>query len=108
MSFKLPPIPKIFLNTDIVVMAEIDGEDGPITTELYKGKCILDETSKQFLNAQKEMISLSALIIIPGDISLNKDIQGTCMVNGINRNIRRSQRPRNPDGSVHHTELWVE
>lgn len=80
-----------------------DGEPGE--TLIYDKKCFYDDKSRQVMTADRQLVLLSGLIIIEGDILPGKTIQGYVQVEGERKNIHRAKRPRNPDGSVFSTEL---
>ncbi|OCA99389.1 hypothetical protein [Clostridium beijerinckii] len=104
MGMKLP-FPRFQAKTDIKVVGTVIGEDGEEETPLYEGKCIYTDKTRQVLNAQRELITLSGKAVIEGDISPGKTIQGYIKVNGTNKKIYGAERPLNPDGSVFSTEL---
>jgi len=97
--------PKFLLNKQIQVYSTTLGEDGIDETLLYDGMCIYNEKSRQTLNAERQLITLSGSIVIQGDISPDKLIVGYVQIGNIKRDIFRTARPRNSDGSVFSTEL---
>lgn len=104
MGLKLP-FPKFLANTPIKVYSTFMGEDGEEESILYNGKCIYTDKSKQVLNAERELITLSGKAVIEGDISPNKQIQGFIEINNTKKKIYGAERPLNPDGTVFSTEL---
>ena len=105
MGVKLP-FPKWILNTPIKVYQTFINEDGePVETLLYDGLCNYNEKSKQTLDAERRLVTLSGKVIIEGDINLGKLIEGYIKIGDIKKDIYKSSRPRNPDGSVFSTEL---
>ncbi len=100
------PFPEWILVTPVKIYQTYINEDGePIESLLYEGLCNYSEKSKQTLDAERRLISLSGKIIAKGDINPGKLIEGYIQIGEIKRNIFRTSRPRNPDGSVFSTEL---
>lgn len=99
------PFPKWLLNTDIEVYYEGTNEDGDYVEEnIYSGKCIYTDKSKQIMDANRQLITLSGKAVIKGSIYSNP-IEGYVIVNGIKKKIYSTERPLNPDGSIFSTEL---
>ncbi|WP_218641295.1 MULTISPECIES: hypothetical protein [Paenibacillus] len=100
------PFPSWNQVTPIKVYQTELSEDGePVEDLIYDNKCFYDEKSRQVLNADRQLVLLSGLIIIEGDINPGKAIQGFVRVGDERKNIYRAKRPRNPDGSIFSTEL---
>jgi len=101
------PFPKWACVTPIKVYLTELSEDGePVESEVFDGKCIYSEKSRQIMDAERRLVQLNAKAIIEGDIAPGRDIEGYVLVEGtIKRIIYRAARPRNPDGSVFSTEL---
>lgn len=101
------PFPRWACVTPIKVYLTELSEDGePVENEVFDGKCIYSEKSRQIMDAERRLVQLNAKAIIEGDISPGKDIEGYVMVEGtLKRAIHQAARPRNPDGSVFSTEL---
>ncbi|MFT8347688.1 hypothetical protein [Clostridium saccharoperbutylacetonicum] len=104
MGLKLPFL-KHLAKTDIEVRSTTLGEDGEEDTPLYTGKCIYTDKTKQVMNAERQLITLSGKAVIEGDIKPKETIEGYIKVNGIKKKIYSVERPLNPDGSVFSTEL---
>ena len=109
---KLPPIPKAMLNSDCDITLNAsgiseDGEELPSVT--YSGRCAFSEKRKRVYDAEKNLIQLEGQVVIPGDIAptLSEACTGTITVNGTEYTVYAVKRPRNPDGSVHHTSLEI-
>lgn len=108
MGFKLP-FPRFLANTDIKVYSTKINEDSePEEAVLYEGKCIYDDKSRQILNAERQLITLTGKVIIEGDINPNESIEGIVEVNNKKKNIYNTIRPKNPDGTVFSTELSLQ
>jgi len=104
MGLKLP-FPRFLANTDIKVYSTVQGEDGEEETLLYEGKCIYTDKSKQVLNAERQLITLSGKAVIEGDIKPDGIIQGFVKVKNTTKKISTAEKPLNPDGTVFSTEL---
>lgn len=108
---KLPRIPPKLFNIPctIKVNEEISEEGEPQYSGTFEGNCIFVDKAKQVMNAEKQIIQLEGLLILPGDIFPTVDIiaSGEVLVKNRTYHIYRSHRPHNPDGSVHHTEIEV-
>jgi hypothetical protein len=104
MGLKLP-FPKWLANIDIKVYSTVLGEDGEEETLLFEGKCIYTDKTKQVLNAERQLITLSGKAVIEGDIKPGEKIQGYIKVNNSKKKICTAERPLNPDGTVFSTEL---
>lgn len=73
---------------------------------IFEGKCFYSEKSHQKLNAEKQLITLSAMALFNGDIAPNSAvIDGYVKINGIEYKIYSSEKAKNPDGSVNYTRL---
>lgn len=99
------PFPDWVLVTPIKVYAEIDGEDGVEEILIFDGKCNFSEKSRTTLNEQRQVVELTGKALFKGDIYPDKLIKGCVEIDGIERTIYRSRKPRNPDGSIFSTEL---
>lgn len=100
------PFPEWILVTPVKIYQTYINEDGePIDNLIFEGSCNYSEKSKQTLDAERRLISLSGKVIVKGDINPGKLIEGYIQIGEIKRNIFRTSRPRNPDGSVFSTEL---
>lgn len=110
-TVKKIPFPDWLLKTDCVVKLYEDkiSEDGDkiihqggITT-----KCMFSEASNRRIDKDGKVTSLSGKVIIKGDIAPKLKVLsgGTVIINEREMQINRALRLRNPDGTVHHTEL---
>lgn len=105
---KLPRIPPKLFNTKCHInINETISEDGePLYEHLYEGNCIVIDKVKTVMDPEKRIMRLEGTIILDGDIMPDVIIAtGEVLFNGISKKIYRCYKPRNPDGSVHHTEL---
>ena len=111
-NIKKLPFPDFLLTTDYSITLNQEGisEEGePLEALAGNGKCIFSEKTKRVLDAQGKEILLSGKVIVKGDIApaLKTVADGTITINGRTFNIHTGCRPRNPDGSIHHTEFEV-
>lgn len=107
MGFKLP-FPKMLANTPIEVWGEDTNTDGDYEEKnIFEGKCIYTDKSKQVLNAERQLILLSGKAVIEGSI-YDGPFEGYVKVNGMKKKIYSIERPLNPDGTVFSTELSLQ
>lgn len=105
MEFKLP-FPEFLVNTPVEVWQTGTNTDGDYEeVKIFEGKCIYTDKSKQVLNAEKQLVTLSGRVTIKGDINPGKFIEGYVIVNETKKSIYNTERPNNPDGTVFSTEL---
>lgn len=111
-NIKILPFPDWLLNTDYSLVLNEEGltEDG-MPKEAFKasGKCIFSEKAKRIIDAEGKQITLLGKIIIKGDIapSLKNVSDGVITINECNYEIHAGYRPKNPNGTVHHTEFEI-
>ena len=106
------PFPDWLLNTDYSLVLNEAGvtEDGAPKESLeIIGKCIFSEKAQRVIDAEGKQITLLGKVIIKGDIapSLKTVSDGVITINGCNYEVYAGYRPRNPDGTVHHTEFEI-
>lgn len=78
------------------------------TLRVYEGGCNLSEKSRTIRGKDGQYIRLSSILHIKGDIAPDMpEFSGSAEVNGVTRKIEAVDRPRNPDGTVHHTRLGL-
>ena len=109
-TVKRLPFPDALANVpcQISIHAEGVSEDGgPIDGAAFAGMCIFSEHAKRVLDSDGKAITLTGKAIIKGDIApkLPSVSDGVFYVFGRQYEIHAGHRPRNPDGTVHHTEL---
>lgn len=83
--------------------------DFPIKST-YEGGCNLSEKSRTVRSNNGEYVRLNCVIHIKGDIAPELDtFSGKVTVKGKSTAmlIETVDRPRNPDGTVHHTRLGL-
>lgn len=94
---------------DVVIYQEGLSEDGePLTSlNLENQKCRFVEMTKVIISSDGRKIQLVGKVILIGDIAPNtkKISGGQVIINDVKYEIYQASRPRNPDGTVHHTTL---
>ena len=74
----------------------------------YEGGCNLSEKSRTVRGTNGQHIRLASVLHIKGDIAPGiPEFAGVAVVNGVSRKIETVDRPRNPDGTIHHTRLGL-
>ena len=106
------PFPDWLLNTDYSLVLNQEGisEDGsPLEATRSSGKCIFSEKAKRIIDAEGKQITLLGKVIIIGDVapSLKNVSDGVITINGNSYEIYAGYRPRNPNGTIHHTEFEI-
>lgn len=94
---------------DVVIYQEGLSEDGePLTSlNLKNQKCRFVEKTKIIISSDGRKVELVGKVILLGDIvpKIKKISGGQVIVNETEYEIYQASRPRNPDGTVHHTTL---
>lgn len=111
-NIKTLPFPDWLLNTQYTVVLYDEGvsEDGePLKGLTIQGMCIFSEKSKRVIDTQGKLVELIGSVIVKGDIapSLKTISDGIITINGRDYEIYRAYRPRNPNGTIHHTMFEV-
>ena len=111
-NIKTLPFPDFLLNTDYSLILNEEGvtEDGaPKEKFETNGKCIFSEKAQRIIDTEGKQITLLGKVIIKGDIapSLKNVSDGVITINGYNYEIHSGYRPRNPNGTIHHTEFEI-
>lgn len=106
------PFPDWLLKNEYSLILNQEGvseEGGPIESLNTSGKCIFSEKSKRIIDADGKQIILLGKVIIKGDIapSLKSVSDGVITINGNSYEIYAGYRPRNPNGTIHHTEFEI-
>lgn len=106
------PFPDWLLTTDYNLSLNDTGisEDGePIKSFETKGKCIFSEKAKRIISSEGKQITLLGKVIIKGDVapSLKNISDGVITINGCSYEIHTGSRPRNPNGTIHHTSFEI-
>lgn len=94
---------------DVYINREGISEEGEplIALELKNQRCRFVEKTKVIINSDGKKVQLVGKIILLGDIAPNikKISGGEVIINNSKYEIYQASRPRNPDGTVHHTSL---
>lgn len=110
-KIKKIPFPDWLLNTDysLVLNDGLTEEGEPKKVLETNGKCIFSEKAKRIIDAEGKQITLLGKVIVKGDIAplLKTVSDGAITINGRSYEIHAGYRPRNPDGTVHHTEFEI-
>ena len=106
------PFPDWLLNTDYSLVLNQEGiseDGGPLEAIKSSGKCIFSEKAKRIIDAEGKQITLLGKVIIKGDIapSLKSVSDGAITINSNSYEIYAGYRPKNPNGTVHHTEFEI-
>ena len=109
-NIKELPFPDWLATTDYSLSLNAEGvsEDGePISSVESEGKCIFSEKSKRIIDSEGKQITLVGKCLIKGDIapSLKSVSDGVITINGKQYEIYSGARPRNPNGTIHSTQL---
>lgn len=112
LNIKKLPFPEQLLVTDYSIRLNQEGisEDGePLSVFTGSGKCIFSEKAKRVIDSEGKQITLLGKVIVKGDIAptLKTISDGTITINASSYEIHAGYRPRNPDGTIHHTEFEV-
>lgn len=94
---------------DVVIYQEGLSEEGePLTSlNLKNQKCRFVEKTKVIISSDGRKVELVGKVILLGDIAPNikKISGGEVIINYSKYEIYQASRPRNPDGTVHHSSL---
>jgi len=105
---RLKPIPDFILVTpaDIVFQTGQDPYGNPVELTVT-GNCRLEEKSTRIMDAEKRLIQLAGRMYFAGDIAPSLPVLegGIATIGERTWQIYSAERPRNPDGTVHHTML---
>ena len=102
------PFPDHLLVTPCVVELDAKGlnKDGePEKAKPISTKCMWSEHTKRVYTADGKQVILNGQVIVKGDIAPNMPeiSSGTVQVGKRVMHIHEAARPKNPDGTVHHT-----
>ena len=94
---------------DVYINREGISEEGEplMALELKNQKCSFVEKTKVIINSDGKKVELVGKIILLGDIApdIKKISGGEVIVNNSKYEIYQASRPRNPNGTIHHTTL---
>ena len=101
-----------FCKTSIQVTIECEdlNENGVPVTIGWEGMCNYQDQSKRVYKDDKVVVQVVGICLIPGDIAKDLSVlpSGKVTVNGIERNMIKGIKARNPDGTVNYTQLELE
>lgn len=101
-------VPDRVCNTDVTVYQTggLNRDGSKKQTVIFEGKCFHTEKSRQKLNAEKQLITLSGEALFSGDISPDTAvIEGYAKIGDKEYVIYGSEKAKNPDGTVNFTRL---
>ena len=91
---------------EVILTDGINRDGKPKEVFRYIGSCTFSEKAKYTRNPDGKLIQLEGAIYIGKDIAPTQNlIEGSVIISNREYKIYKSSRPRNPDGSVHHTKL---
>lgn len=104
---------KAMCTTDMIVSVDQEGVSvygEPLTPTIVSVKGNYQEKTKTIYTAQKKEVTVSALVMFPGDIVPDMETisGGSVTIRGYSRRIAQGSKARNPDGTVNYTEVWLE
>lgn len=103
------PFPKWTLTQNVVISYLSHDENNlPTKTVIFSGKARYDKKSKQILNAQRELVMISGVVVCEGDVVFPLDKSIAVNIDDQEKSVIRVNKPDNPDGSVFSTELMLE
>ncbi len=107
MNFKLQ-FPTWTLNSDAkIYKIDLSEEGAPIETLLFDGKVNYVKKAKQVLNAQRQLVLISGILIIPNDIGNQMDDNLLVKIEGIEKRVSHTNKFNNPDQTVFSTEIFL-
>lgn len=104
------PFPDFLLATPCEIHLNGEGldEDGaPLPAATWAGKAIYSEKAKTVVDAQRRLVRIEGVVVIKGDAAPDLAVisDGVVTAAGKQYSVYRASRPRNPDGTIHHTTL---
>lgn len=115
-NIKKLPFPDFLLKTELIIklhddQSNIDENGSPIVKkEIADQKCIFSEKAQRIIDSDGKELILSGEVILKGDIAPDMKIisSGVVIINNREYQIYSGSRPRNPDGTIHHTTLLLQ
>ena len=105
------PFPDWLLTTkySLILYEGLTEEGEPKKVLEKKGLCIFSEKAKRIIDSEGKQVKLLGKVIIKGDVapSLKNLSDGVITINGCSYEIHTGSRPRNPNGTIHHTSLEI-
>ena len=84
-----------------------EGEDcTPVVAATLKINCNWQDSPRQILNADRQLIQLGGTAYFSGDIAPEVNVlAGTVEIYGVTWTIHKGAKCRNPDGTVNYTKM---
>lgn len=103
---KLAKIPAHVLTTPIsgTIQTGYDAYGTP-TTQAFSGKCRFVDKMGRHMTADGVEVRYTGVCYMDGNIPLVEG--GACTVDGKGRTITGIDQHRNPDGTIHHTKIYL-
>ena len=90
----------------ITITSGLDANGVPAVVKTVTKKVTFNEQPKTRYDKDGKMTSLQGKILMSGDIASEVGtVEGYVDIKGVLYQIHRGIRCRNPDGTIHHTEL---
>lgn len=91
---------------------ELYPSESLVPSQALHGGCVycnLQNKAKTIMTAQKKIVQVNGILLIPYDIVPNSPTisGGFVVIDGVKRDIVQGTKVRNPDGTVNYTELDV-
>lgn len=91
---------------EVVLTNGTDENGAPAEVCRLELKCNWQDSPKQVLNAERQLIQLNGVALFDGDIAPELDVlTGTVEICGGIWNIYKGSKCRNPDSTVNYTKL---
>lgn len=86
---------------------ELDEDGAPVVACSWEGKGWYSAAAKVVNGRDGRSVTLAGVLVVAGDLcpALPLSGGGKAVVDGRSYRVHRIARPRNPDGSVHHTTV---
>lgn len=90
----------------VVLTNGTDENGAPVEAACLDLKCNWQNSPKQVLNVERQLIQLNGVALFDGDIAPELDVlAGTVEIDGGRWTIYKGSKCRNPDGTVNYTKL---
>lgn len=104
------PFPTFFLTVPVVLRlndAGLDENGAPQPAVEWRGRGWWSERAETAVNTDGRTVRLRGRLVLAGDVAPQLAVisDGEAEVAGACYRLWAARRPRNPDGSVHHTSL---
>lgn len=107
---RVPYIAAIWDTTPVTIRLTdgMTSDGAPNVAVTYNGKCNFSETVKTVRKSDGTLLQAAASLTIGGDIApALPALTGSADLGDRTWQIASASRPRNPDGTVHHTALYL-